>query len=138
MSLLVAPTKRGSKCTKIFSLYFSLLGYTSPVCDTQVQLIQAQEVQEEQDAVYEAKHNAKEGSNMNFKKTAPKKAAAAPKPKKAVEADVEEGDNESPAEPVVAKAPARSNQSYTEMMFLILVERVLRETGGLGSSGLCD
>lgn len=121
-----------------FTLYLFLLGYISPVCDTQVQLIQAQEVQEEQDAVYEAKHNAKEGSNMNFKKTAPKKAAAAPKPKKAVEADVEEGDNESPAEPVVAKAPARSNQSYTQMMFLILVERVLRETGGLGSIGLCD
>lgn len=72
-------------------------------------------MQEEKDAVYEAKHNAKEGSNMNFKKTAPKKAAAAPKPKKAVEAAVEEGENEPPAEPpaepVVAKAPARSNQS---------------------------
>lgn len=72
-----------------------------------IAVAQAQEEQEAIDAVYEAKHSAKEG-NQTFKKPAPRKQAA-PKVKK-VESMDEDYDAPAAAAPVV---PAVSKPAPT-------------------------
>lgn len=76
-------------------------------------LSQAQELQEEQDAVYEAKHNAKEGSRKMFKK-APSKKPVVSKAKKpdvqVAEADSTFGKN-LPLAPIFNKVGTKSKHS---------------------------
>lgn len=73
-------------------------------------LSQAQELQEEHDAVYEAKHNAKEGSRKMFKKATAKKPVAS----KAKKPDVQVGDADStfgrnlPLAPIFNKVGTKS------------------------------
>lgn len=75
-------------------------------------LSQAQELQEEQDAVYEAKHNAKEGSRKMFKK-APSKKPVVSKAKKpdvqVAEADSTLGKN-IPLAPIFNRVGTKSKQ----------------------------
>lgn len=76
-------------------------------------LSQAQELQEEQDAVYEAKHNAKEGSRKMFKKATAKKpvVSKAKKPDVQVaEADSTFGKN-LPLAPIFNKVGTKSKHS---------------------------